>query len=40
MQAQTICKESICTNDMRYDSGYCGVCDVLLNGGNGTRIER
>lgn len=32
-----LCKNTSCTNEDRYDSGYCGVCDLLLNQGKGTR---
>lgn len=28
-----------CGNQARYDSGYCGVHDALLNAGQGKRIE-
>jgi hypothetical protein len=32
------CKHPPCNNDGRYDSGYCGVCDILHNDGRGKRL--
>lgn len=32
------CKHPACENDGRYDSGYCGVCDILHNAGKGTLL--
>lgn len=32
------CRNVPCTNRARYDSGYCGVCDILCNDGRGVRL--
>ena len=32
------CRRHRCRNAARYTSGYCGVCDVTHNGGEGVRI--
>lgn len=31
------CKARSCENEARYTSGYCGICDILHNQGNGER---
>lgn len=36
---ETICSNPTCENDARYSSGYCGICDIQFNEGNGERIE-
>jgi hypothetical protein len=35
---QRPCKYSPCSNKGRYSSSYCGVCDIVFNGGKGTRL--
>ncbi len=30
-----LCKTLLCRNAGRYDSGYCGICDILHNEGRG-----
>lgn len=32
------CKHPPCPNAGRYDSGYCGVCDIRFNTGRGERL--
>ena len=32
------CKSEPCTNEARYSSGYCGICDIQFNDGAGKRI--
>lgn len=31
------CKTAECRNEARYNSGYCGVCDLIHNDGKGIR---
>jgi len=35
--ADMICGAKTCTNEARYSSGYCGLCDLTLNEGKGER---
>ena len=32
-----VCEAVGCSNEGRYNSGYCGTCDVLYNEGKGVR---
>lgn len=36
---KVLCRREPCDNQARYDSGYCGVCDITENGGRGERID-
>lgn len=38
LRARYRCHRPGCQNMARYDSGMCGVCDVVYNDGNGKRI--
>lgn len=31
------CNTSKCSNEGRYNSGFCGICDVMYNRGEGIR---
>lgn len=31
------CRNRQCTNEARYSSGYCGLCDIAFNDGKGER---
>jgi hypothetical protein len=35
--ADLICGAKTCGNKARYSSGYCGICDLILNQGKGKR---
>lgn len=34
------CERAACSNDVRYTSGLCGVCDVLYNRGRGVLLSK
>lgn len=33
------CRTNSCRNALRYDSGLCGVCDIIHNDGKGERLD-
>lgn len=36
---KVLCRRPSCENRARYDSGYCGVCDLTENDGRGERLD-
>jgi len=37
LEVRVLCANPDCDNTARYDSGYCAICDLELNGGRGER---